>query len=669
MAYQGRKFAEGIEICKDTYDKIDRKGSKAKKHKGKMAFYVAECYRETGALKSANEWYEKTILLQYEEVEPKVYLYNAEVLRMMGEIEKAVKSYDKFLEIVPNNKIAEIGLISCEKIKEWKTSNSKYIVSNETMLNQEGFDMNPVFGDKKMSKLYFSSSRKGVTGGGIDPRIGEAFMDIWVSELDRNGNWGEPKVVEGDINTIDNEGSISFDGRYKTLFFTRCPNVKKASPACQIWMSKAKGRSEWDTPERVMVVEGDSVTVGQPCASSNGRAIIFVSDLPGGQGGRDLWFSEFNKRDDSWSTPVNLGPEINTPGNEMFPSFSLNGDLYFSSDGHPGLGGLDLFIAKKQDGEEFKFEQPVNLGSPLNSMNNDYALIEYSDKKGYFTSERKNKNGGNEYDADIYSYDLPPSLFDLKVIVSEIGQKQIKIADVSVKVLGSDGSTWEGFTNDKGMIYWDKQPNGDRYINENTSYEISVSKEGFQESKKVAKVSTEGLKDNQTFAIEMGLLPINVKPIRLPEIRSVFSSYELLVNDEVNSKDSLKFVFDLLVEYPGMVLELSSHTDSRGSDKANQELSEKRAQECVKYLVEEKGVNPNRLIAVGKGEMEPATWVDPETGEKITLSESFINGFKTKDKDKYEYFHSLNRRTEGRVVSMDYEEKIEEVKEEVIEEK
>ena len=240
---------------------------------------------------------------------------------------------------------------------------------------------------------------------------------------------------------------------------------------------------------------------------------------------------------------------------------------------------------------------------------------------------------------------------------------------MSVKVLGSDGSTWEGFTNDKGMIYWDKQPNGDRYINENTSYEISVSKEGFQESKKVAKVSTEGLKDNQTFAIEMGLLPINVKPIRLPEIRSVFSSYELLVNDEVNSKDSLKFVFDLLVEYPGMVLELSSHTDSRGSDKANQELSEKRAQECVKYLVEEKGVNPNRLIAVGKGEMEPATWVDPETGEKITLSESFINGFKTKDKDKYEYFHSLNRRTEGRVVSMDYEEKIEEVKEEVIEEK
>jgi len=664
MAYKSQNFADGIEICKDTYDKIDNKGVKAKKYKGRIAFYLAECYRETGAIKEANEWYDKTILLQYFEEEPDVYFYNAEVLRMMGEIEKAIKNYNKFLEKTPNDERAELGLSSCEKIQEWKNSNSKYIVKNETMLNQEGYDMNAVFGDKKMSKLYFSSSRKGVTGDGVDPRIGEAYMDIWVSEMDRNGNWGEPMVVPGEINTMDNEGSISFDGRYKTLFFTRCPNVKKASPACQIWMSKAKGRSEWDTPVRVNVVEGDSVTVGQPCASADGRAIIFVSDLPGGHGGRDLWFSEYNKRDDSWSTPVNLGPEINTPGNEMFPSFSLEGDLYFSSDGHPGIGGLDLFIAKKIDGEEFKFENPVNLGIPLNSENNDYALIEYSDKKGYFTSERKNKNGGSDFDADIYSYELPPSLFDLKVIVSEIGQKQIKIADVSVKVVGSDGSSWEGFTNDRGMIFWSQKPNGDRYINEKSSYEITISKEGFQESKKIAKVSTEGLRDNQTFAIEMGLLPINVKPIRLPEIRNVFGEAELLVNEEVNSKDSLNFVYDLLMEYPGMVLELSSHTDARGSEKANQELSEKRAQECVRYLVEEKGLNPKRLVPIGKGEMEPASWIDPETGEKLTLAESFINGFKSKDKDKYELFHALNRRTEGRVISMDFEEQTDEIQEE-----
>jgi len=655
IAFKSQNFAEGIEICKETYDKIDRKGTKAKKHKGRMAYYIAECYRETNAIKEASDWYEKAILLQYFEDEPLVYFYNAEVLRMMGEIEKAVKNYKKYKAVSPGDTRVDVGLSSCEKIVQWKQSNSKYIVKSETSLNKEGFDMCPVFGDKKTSQLFFSSSRQGVTGGVSDPRSGEVYMDIWVSELDKNGNWGEPVIVGGEINTDANEGSASFDGRFKTMFFTRCPNEKKKSPGCEIWMSKAKGRGEWDTPTKLMLIDNDSITVGHPCSSEDGKTLIFVSDLQGGFGGRDLWYSTYVKKTDSWTQPVNMGPEINTAGNEMFPTFSLSGDLYFSSDGHPGLGGLDLFIAKKTP-EELKFEKPVNMGIPLNSIGNDYALIEYTDKKGYFTSERKNTNGGKEFDADIYSYDLPPNLFDLKVFVSEVGVKQNKIADVSVKVVGSDGSTWEGFTNDKGMIYWDKKPNGDRYINEKTSYEITISKTGFQENKKTAKITTDELKDNQTFAIEMGLLPINVKPIRLPDIRNEFNSSELLVNAEVNSKDSLNFVYDLLMEYPGMVLELSSHTDSRGNDAANQDLSDRRAKECVRYLVEEKGLNPARLVAVGKGEKEAATWVNPETGEKTTLTETFINQFKTKDKAKFEFFHSLNRRTEGKVLSMDFEE-------------
>lgn len=653
-AYKSQNFGTGIEICKTTYDKIDKKGVKAKKHKGQMAFYVAECYRQTGAIKDANEWYEKAIILQYFETEPLVLLYNAEVLKMMGEIEKAIKNYKEFMEKNPNDQRGSLGLETCEKIQKWKNSNSKYIVKNESSLNKEGMDMTPVFGDKKITQLYFSSSRSGATGGEVDPRSGEVYMDIWMSELDKNGNWAEPIVVPGEINTTDNEGSISFDGRYKTMFFTRCPNEKKKSLGCEIWKSDAKGKGEWNTPTKLILITGDSVTVGQPCSSDDGKAIIFVSDLPGGYGGRDLWYSTYNKKEDSWSQPINLGSDINTLGNEMFPTFSLNGDLYFSSDGHSGLGGLDLFIAKKTD-NPFQFESPINLGAPLNSINNDYALIEYTDKKGYFTSERKNNNGGSDFDADIYSYELPPSLFDLKIYVSEIGQKQNKISDVLVKVIGSDGSSWEGYTNDQGFIFWDKKPNGDRYINENISYEILVSKDGFQENIKKAKISTENLKDNQTFAIEMGLLPINVKPIRLPEIRNIFNSHELLVNDEINSKDSLNFVYDLLMEYPTMVLELSSHTDSRGNEVSNQDLSERRARECVRYLVEEKGLNPNRLKPVGKGEMEPATWINPETGEKITLTESFINQFKSKDKNKFEYLHSLNRRTEGKVISMDFE--------------
>ena len=158
--------------------------------------------------------------------------------------------------------------------------------------------------------------------------------------------------------------------------------------------------------------------MGHPCVSADGKFLLFVSDLPGGYGGRDLWYSTYEKKTDSWSLPLNLGPEINTAGNEMFPTFAKNGDLYFASDGIVGLGGLDIFSAKKV-GAEFKWENPKNLGFPINSENNDYSLIEYTDKKGYFTSERKNTNGN--YDADIYAYDLPPNTFDLCVIVSEIG--------------------------------------------------------------------------------------------------------------------------------------------------------------------------------------------------------------------------------------------------------
>jgi len=438
------------------------------------------------------------------------------------------------------------------------------------------------------------------------------------------------------------------------MFFTRCPNEKKKNLGCQIWVSESKGKDEWGEPKKIVLTPNDSITVGHPCASEDGKYLIFVSDLPGGFGGRDLWYSSYERKTDSWTVPINLGPEINTAGNEMFPTFGKNGDLYFATDGMPGLGGLDIFKATKINGK-YKWENPKNLGAPINSENNDYSLIEYSEKKGYFTSERKNNNGGNEFDADIYSYNIPPNTFDLKIIISEVGNKKNRIQDVKVTVKGSDlANSWEGYTNKDGVIFWDKKPNGESYFSENMSYHISIEKEGFQEDKKGAQFTTEGLKSNQSFAIELALLPIVIKPIRLPEVNYILGQPTLLINDSINSKDSLNFVYNLLTEYPGMILELSCHSDSRGSDQANQVLSEARAKECVNYLVLEKGIDPKRIIAVGKGETEPAIWTDPTTGEKITLTEEYINQFKKSDKIKFEKLHQINRRAEGKVISMDF---------------
>jgi outer membrane protein OmpA-like peptidoglycan-associated protein len=326
---------------------------------------------------------------------------------------------------------------------------------------------------------------------------------------------------------------------------------------------------------------------------------------------------------------------------------------------------LDIFKAVKV-GEEYKWENPTNLGSPINSDYNDYALVEATERKGYFTSERKGSKGEN-YKPDLYQYELPPNIFDLKVNVSDLTNKEKKLEGVKVTVTGSTaGDKWEGVTAQDGSVFWDKKPNGDRYVNENSSYSIVLAKkDGYYEDKNGSKFTTVDLSYDQNFIIDMALIP--EKPIRLPEVRYPLSQWSLLVDSTINSKDSLQFVYDLLTEYPGMVLELSSHTDARGTDNSNQVLSENRAKACYKYLVEERGVDPRRIVPVGKGEREPKTVykkgemyqvgepLDMTGYEKVVLTEAYINQFKKTDKRKFEMLHQLNRRTEGKIITMDFD--------------
>ncbi len=662
--FTGQNYSTGVPELIAAYNKLAKKGPKTKIKKSEMAFKIAESFRHTEMFKDAIEWYNRAIDLDYFEIEPLVYFYNGEMLRMLGDLEKAIKNYTlyKNLAIIanPNDTKGEIGIASCNAVNDMKEDKTLHVIQTQTSLNKTGFDMSPMFGDTKTTQMYFSSSRSGVTGetnSRIDSRSGDVYMDIWVSNIDAKGNWGEPTLITGEnINTIDNEGTVCFDQKFKSMFFTRCPNIKKKNLGCEIWMSELKGKNEWGDPKKILLTQNDTITVGHPCISPDGKFLIFVSDLPGGFGGRDLWYTNYEKKTETWSIPVNMGPEINTAGNEMFPTYAKNGNLYFASDGIVGLGGLDIFVASKV-GDQNKWENPKNMGYPINSENNDYSLIEYTAKKGYFTSERKNANGGAENDADIYSYDIPPYLFDLKVIISEVGKKNVKISDVKITVTGADATnSWEGYTRKDGSIFWDKKPNGDRMILENLDFAISISKEGYYENKTGAKFSTSGLTNSQSFIYELELAPINPPdPIRLPEVRYPFNKWSLLVDSTINSKDSLNYVYDLLTKYPGMVLELSSHTDSRGKVPANQLLSENRAKECVNYLVTEKGIDPRRLVAVGKGENIPGKWVDPATGETVILTEAYINSFEKTDKVKFELLHQLNRRTEARILDMSFD--------------
>jgi peptidoglycan-associated lipoprotein len=658
--YRNENFCQAASLCAKAYFKIERKGALAKTMKGDMAFKTAECYRQIENIKDANDWYEKAILLKYYEKNSEVYFLNAEVLRSMGEFKKAKDYYALYKEREPNTKKADVGIRSCDIAQDFKINKTRHVITNEAVLNKDVFEMAPMFADKKQTQLIFSSTRSGGVSSMTDPRSCNNYMDLWISEKDKKGNWQEPRLLPGEgINSTDNEGTVCFDGRGKKMFFTRCPSVRKQNLGCDIWYSEAKGK-EWGAPTKLNLKVHDSISVGHPCVTDDGTFLIFSSDAPGGFGGRDLYYTTYNKKDTAWATPINMGPEINTPGNEMFPTFAINGDLFFATDGMPGVGGLDIFRAAKVDGKN-KWENPKNLGFPINSVSNDYALIEYTDKIGYFTSERVGSVGKN-FKPDIWKYELPPNLFDLRVNVHDLTDKSKKIAGAKVTVTSTDNITFEGTTNAEGTVFWDKKPDQSRFINEKNAYTITLTKDKYI-GVKPQSFTTEGILGDQNFIFDLPML--KDAPIRLPEVRYPLAQWTLLSDSTINSKDSLNFVYDLMVEYPNMVLELSSHTDARDTDKRNQVLSENRAKACIKYLVEEKGIDARRFVPVGKGEYSPRTvWLkdgkylvdeprDMEGVQVIPLTEAYINKFK-KDKRTFEMLHQLNRRTEGKVLGMDF---------------
>ncbi|MGB0933649.1 MAG: OmpA family protein [Lishizhenia sp.] len=657
-SFRNENYAEATKKCATAYKKIPLKNSKSREMKAEMAWMTAESNRQIENDQESAIWYQRAIDLKFYNEQPLVYFRLAEAHRSLGDYDKAKVQYEEYLTLVPNDPKALEGLKACEEAPIFIDNRSRYTVKPESKLNSNAMEMALVKGDRKGRSVVFSATRKDATGSGKDPRSGEPFFDLYVSDLDKNGNYTNLKRFEADsINTEHNEATVCFDGRYKKMFFTRCPQEKKMNLGCEIWMAEAKGKG-WGLPTELKLAPNDSISVGHPCVSEDGKYLIFASDLPGGFGGKDLWYTEYDRRSDSWAAPKNLGPEINTALDELFPSFALNGDLLFASDGHSGLGGLDIFRATKQ-GEEYKWDEVKNYGTPINSKYNDYSLFEWGPRNGYFTSNRKTANGF----PDIFSYELPPNLFSLKVVVAEVGSgTRIPNATVEVKDKAT-GEIFKGATLSSGEVFWDKKPNSDRYINEQSEYEIKLLPlEGYHENPNTEIVSTVGLEYNQDFVVGMSFFPKT--PIRLPEVRYDLGSSRLQVNDSVNSKDSLNFVFDLLEEYNGMVIKLLSHTDSRGQASSNAKLAQARAQSCVDYLVNEKGVNASRLVPQGSGEDVPRTVylvngeyiVDkPAEGEyeEIVLTEKYINKYKS-NKALFERLHQFNRRTEGEVVRMDW---------------
>ena len=615
----------------------------------------ATCYKLLHEFASAEQQYEKSVLLKYQESEPKTYFYLAEMEMAQCKHDEAKENYLKYDKLNPGDAITQIRIESCEKYKETTTGKNmtKHKVTNVTKLNTDGFDYATVMSSRG-DEMYFSSSRPGSTGELMDPITGLNFMDIWVTKIDRNDNWGQPQPLGDPVNTGDSEGTMCFDGRGKAMWFTRCPVVDKMNIGCEIYMSEKKGKT-WGEPKKLSLKDHDTTHVGHPAISPDGKTLIFSSNMAGGYGGTDLWLTTYDKRNDEWSLPVNLGESVNTVGNEAFPTWGPDNELFYSSDGLVGLGGLDIYKASRI-GEENKWEKPTNLGYPLNSCRDDYHIIFTETGKiqrGYLSSSRNGSKGKNSQ--DIWDFYLPPILVDLDIIVTNLETGE-PVPDAKVIIVGSNGENYVMTSDPSGRITMTEKPDGSRYVEPGGTWTVEVEgipKKYFSASD---KFSVENVDHNLRVIRELKVVP-EPDIIRLPEIRYDLGKASLQVNDSVNSKDSLNYLYDLMVANPTLVIQLMAHTDSRGSNAANQDLSQRRADSCVAYLVDEKGLPLDRLKPLGEGENIPAMYYEvSEAGDttlRQKLTEKYINKFKS-DKHRFEMLHQKNRRTEGKVISYDY---------------
>ncbi|MBN2730023.1 MAG: OmpA family protein [Bacteroidales bacterium] len=647
--FELHKYYDAIQLYKKAYTKV--KGNKLEKNR--ILFQIGRCYYYVNDMKKASLTMKRVVSAKYPE--PDAHYIYGDALKAMGEYEDALIAFQEFKKTFPDDIRADIGIESCNMAVAWMDNPTRYEVEPNRKLNSRNADFAPSYYDKKHKALMFTTSREEVYGRGTDSWTGLPFTDFFVVSKDRKGNWGTPVPLdeEGVINSEANEGAGTFDPKFRELYFTRCQAVKKKKMGCEIYVAVKKGRT-WSEPE-VITLAADSFTVGHP-AMIDENTMIFASNMPGGEGGRDLWMVKRPKKNKPFEKAENLGNVINTPGDELYPTIRLVGDhvyMYFSTNGRAGMGGLDIFKTELIDG---KWTEPENMKYPINSNGDDFHMI-FSDlpddlkeadakEMGWFTTNRKGGRGND----DIWSFRMPPILFTLTGIVRDDSTKEI-IVGALVQLEGSDGTVLQDSTDATGSYYFDNTQ-----ILEETTYRLNVSKVDYYSEK--GKETTVGLIESKDLVHDFNLVPIPKKPIVLPDILYDFNKWDL----KPQYQDSLLGLVQIMKENPNLIIELGSHTDVRGSDEFNDTLSFKRAKSCVDYIVTEQGIEPDRIKPKGYGERVPRLLQKDKTvifegdtfffEKGLVMTEEYINGLSSRKEQ--EAAHQLNRRTTFEIVGTDY---------------
>jgi peptidoglycan-associated lipoprotein len=628
-AFEAHQYFEAVNYYKSAF------GNAAKDKKPMILYKSGVASQKINDSKGAEAFYQKAIAANFDD--PAVYLHLAEVLKTQQRYPEAIVEFNNYKLKGGNAKRADLGVKSCELAQQWKDNPMRYKVENMSLINSKESDYSPSFSDKKYQTIIFTSRREG-TLGGQEINTGQNHSDIFETKIDKNGKWSTPVLLPPSIATPVNEGQGWVSKKGDMIFFTRCPEEKNKQNKCHLYMAKKQG-STWGQAE-LLPFNIDTVQFGQPSLSADTKYLYFASKMSGGYGGADIWYCTYDAKSNSWGQPRNAGPNVNTEGSELYPTVSDDGKkLYFSSDYHPGMGGLDIFVA--ETGADGKFNKPVeNLKAPINSSFDDFGII-YEGKKnrGYFTSNREGGKGSD----DIYSFSLPPLIFNVKGIAISKGDERTNTGKgesvelAKIHIVGSDGSISDAMTPKAGTYTFK--------LKERTTYTLSTITDkstksasfikGYLASKDQRVITTVGLDQSKEFIADFELTPV-LPDIRMPQILYALGSAELLPQ----SKDSLNFLYQILADNPSIVCELDAHTDSQGDDKSNMELSQARAQSCVNYLVIDKKIPVARLVAKGFGETQ------------LLVKDDVIA--KAKTKEEKDALHALNRRTAFRILSWDF---------------
>jgi peptidoglycan-associated lipoprotein len=626
-AFNAGEYYDAIDQFKSAYSKTKRSD---KVTRADLVYMIAECYRLTNDPKNAETWYK--LAVRSPNSKPDAQFWLAESIKKNGKYTQAIDEYKKYKQVAPSDARADQEIRACELALDWLRNPEAYTVTELKDLNSRASDFSPAYGRDDFGMVYFTSSRDGASGKKTHGATGQNFTDIFESKVDKKSKWSTPVPVDG-INSDFEEGTPSFSSDYRELYFTRCEAGKREKKGCKIMYSKMTG-DKWSEPVNLKILP-DSLVAAHPAISPDGTTLYFVSDLAGGFGGKDIWKVTRSGSGGAWSQPVNLGPDINTPGDELFPYVREDGTLYFSSDGLIGMGGLDIFKANMQPDGSWIVK---NMRPPINSFADDFGIVfEDSNEKGIFSSTRKGR--GND---ELYSFELPPLVFNVTGLVKD-EKTGSPISGSVVKLIASDGNSLQAETGSGGDFKFDLRADVD--------YIFLASKRGYLNGKE--KETTKGQDKSREFMVTIMLTPID-RPIELPNILYDFGKWDLRPESMV----SLDKLVETLNDNENITIELMSHTDSRDTEEYNLELSQKRAQVVVQYLID-KGIAPERLTAKGYGESTPKV-VDAAIAAQnpflklgATLSEQYINSLA--NDEQREIAHQINRRTEFKVLRTDYE--------------